>query len=368
MHCSGRFERTIAEPPATFSVRWMRAINRLHEPYLENFLHPLTQWCATNPKKTILGISCLSLFLVAVGLFTGFYVEENGDNLWTPTGVRTVEHRDWIRDPKKSGYASSPRSLIMFIHADGETVLTRDAVAGAFEALDTVRTLHGYDKVCEDTGFVDPRTGEVTCEIFGPTKFWNESAAIFAADTTDIIATLSARNFPEGTRVPESDLYGFPERDESTDLLTSVLGMTLTIDLPGTENAKEFEKDAIDALLNLADSWDKRAPSNIRLEVLSESSFDDEIAAAIVADIPLVPAVFIVMSIFTSLMFLRAKDPIHSRGFLGFAAVVSTLLAIMSGFGLMFISGIAVSFKSRYSCLKQFSTALMMLLTPISSL
>lgn len=59
---------------------------------------------------------------------------------------------------------------------------------------------------------------------------------------------------------------------------------------------------------------------------------------AIVNDIPLVPIVFVVMGIFTSLVFWK-KDKVQSRSLLGFGAVVTVLLSIMSGYGLQFVIG-----------------------------
>jgi hypothetical protein len=64
----------------------------------------------------------------------------------------------------------------------------------------------------------------------------------------------------------------------------------------------------------------------------------DRFERALVNDIPLVPIVFIVMAIFTSLIFWK-KDKVQSRSLLGFCAVVTVLLSIMSGYGLLFLIG-----------------------------
>lgn len=60
---------------------------------------------------------------------------------------------------------------------------------------------------------------------------------------------------------------------------------------------------------------------------------------AIVKDIPLVPIVFIIMSIFTCAIFFK-RDKVRSRSLLGFAAVLSVLLSILTGYGMVFIIGI----------------------------
>jgi uncharacterized BrkB/YihY/UPF0761 family membrane protein len=64
----------------------------------------------------------------------------------------------------------------------------------------------------------------------------------------------------------------------------------------------------------------------------------DRFTRAIVDDIPLVPIVFVIMGIFTSLVFWK-KDKVQSRSLLGFGAVVTVLLSIISGYGLQFVIG-----------------------------
>jgi uncharacterized BrkB/YihY/UPF0761 family membrane protein len=77
-------------------------------------------------------------------------------------------------------------------------------------------------------------------------------------------------------------------------------------------------------------------------ECVSQPTFLDlryyRFTRAIVDDIPLVPIVFVVMAIFTSLIFWK-KDKVQSRSLLGFGAVVTVLLSIMSGYGLQFLIG-----------------------------
>ena len=59
---------------------------------------------------------------------------------------------------------------------------------------------------------------------------------------------------------------------------------------------------------------------------------------AILEDIPLIPIVFLIMSVFTAIVFFK-RDPIQSRSLLGFGAVVAVLLSLLSGFGLLFTIG-----------------------------
>jgi len=63
---------------------------------------------------------------------------------------------------------------------------------------------------------------------------------------------------------------------------------------------------------------------------------------SIVVDIPLIPAVFIVMSAFAVLVFYR-RDRLYSRSFLGFCGVLCVLLSLVAGYGLMFCIGITMT-------------------------
>ena len=53
----------------------------------------------------------------------------------------------------------------------------------------------------------------------------------------------------------------------------------------------------------------------------------------------LIPLVFLLMSLLCILFFSR-RDSVLSRGWVGFAAVVTVLLSIMAGFGLLFLIGV----------------------------
>jgi uncharacterized BrkB/YihY/UPF0761 family membrane protein len=64
----------------------------------------------------------------------------------------------------------------------------------------------------------------------------------------------------------------------------------------------------------------------------------DRIERAIVNDIPLVPIVFVVMSIFTGAIFWK-RDKIRSRSPMGFGGVLAVILSILSGYGLLFLIG-----------------------------
>lgn len=53
-------------------------------------------------------------------------------------------------------------------------------------------------------------------------------------------------------------------------------------------------------------------------------------------DIPLLPLVFIVMSLFACSVYYK-RDRVESRSLMGFGGVASVLLSLMTGYGLMFV-------------------------------
>lgn len=79
----------------------------------------------------------------------------------------------------------------------------------------------------------------------------------------------------------------------------------------------DFEKDAIDRILELQDEWKAEDGNDFRIEIIAERSFEDEFARAVTGDLPLLPLVFLLMSVLCIIIFMR-WDPVLSRSWLGF--------------------------------------------------
>lgn len=272
-----------------------------------------------------------------VGLFTNFSVDVDEDKLWTPEGSRALEHQKWIEDV--SGFPKPTQNLVLFFHSDGKSVLGQKEVSRVFEVYDAVVATANYDTMCADSKFINS-DGEVTCEVDGIVNFWSQDSPTFESEVAsdeEAISAMSQPAFPDGTRVSESGIFGYPERNED-GTLTSALSYSVVFKLPPTDTADDFEDDVLDILLDMRDAWNAEDGNTFKVEVQGYGSFGDEFERAILEDIPLIPIVFIIMSIFTALVFFK-RDKVRSRSLLGFGAVVGVLLSLLSGFGLLFIIG-----------------------------
>lgn len=171
---------------------------------------------------------------------------------------------------------------MMTIHAEGGNVLNSEAVSRVFEAIDAVRHLENYEEVCADSRYVDPNdASRHTCEIFGLTRFWGHDTEAFLnspAASSDEAAriALSAQTYPDGRPVSETEIYGYPVRDENGTLVSAEL-IVFGIDFPDTDEAESFESDALDVVLDiLRQRWAHEKGNDLRLEVQAWRSFEDE--------------------------------------------------------------------------------------------
>jgi len=332
------------EDQSAFSKGWSKSLISVRKPILKAMLK-ISGYAARNPKKCITSTILFCITILTIGIFTNFNIDVNQDTLWTPTPSRVLAHGKWLAGD--SGFPDTPRWFQLLVHADGKNILGDEGLKRAFTALDTVRNLPDYDKICEQSSLTmsTGNNNKSTCFISSPTRFYNHNVseyhdANYYQDTTE---RLSMMEYPDGVPVNPVSIFGKSERGNSnSEILTSVQLYSVLIALPSLNavaTVDEFEKVAIEQMSDLRKQWNAE-PSNIyRVEFFNERSFDDEFNRAIVKDIPLVPIVLIVMSIFTSLVFFR-RDWVYSRTLLGIGAVVSVLLSIMAGYGLIFIIGV----------------------------
>ncbi|CAB9524076.1 Pick C1-like protein 1 [Seminavis robusta] len=336
-----------SESDLTFSQRWTRAIDSVRI-RLCGFLKIITHSAATHPWTYVIGITILSIGLVAAGLFTNFELETNGDVLWPPKGSTTKQHQNWIEN--ESRFAQELDYSVIYVHLDGANLQedALQAVTRAFEVRDMVQALPGFTDIC-DSPYTDPVTN-VTMECFhhGVVDFWWQSKKLFqlSVDSNDeAIVGMSDNQFPYGRDVDANRIYGNGKYDEA-GLLTHAEGYRIDMLFPLRDESKQFLSDqVVDAVFQLQEQWDAQdlnSPYKYHLEVLASTSFDDEFDRAVVNDLPLMPAAFIVMSIFCCIVFAR-WDRVRSQSLLGFGAVVGVLFSIFTSYGIFFLAGVPLT-------------------------
>ena len=231
---------------------------------------------ATNPWLTIVLVLLLSIAMAAIGFFTNFTVDHVDEaSLWTPVKSRVLKHSNWILN--KSRFPKLTQDLFLLIHSDGGNVLGRSEVENVFKALDSVRNLSKYDDVCSKSASED-RYGVLTCPITGDTSFWNDTLSMYSTQVTtdkEAIQQLSALNYPDGVPVNDQIIFGLPKRAKNERLL-SAQAYLVVISLPETEEAEDFEEQALNAILALANSWDADPTNSLRLEAKAKRSLSDE--------------------------------------------------------------------------------------------
>jgi len=302
--------------------RWNAQIHKARVP-ITKALQSVAGVSARNPKRIILAVILASILLVTAGIFTNFELVSDSDDLWTPQSSKTIQHQEYIED--ESGFPSVPRTVVLFVHAQGVNVLAdpNKSIDHVFDAFDAVRTLPDYEKVCNGP-----------CITTGVVQFWNESRALYEDDVT-LMNTLSSPTYPNGRSAGKA--MGRAVRDPITGIITEALSFTLRISLPDISTSEDFETEVIDTILALNEQWS--VEGSMRVEILAARSFSDELIASVLSDLPLLPTVFIIMSVFTAFVFFK-KHKVQSQTLLGLGAVIAVLLSIISGFGLLFICGV----------------------------
>ena len=183
-----------------FSTIWTNALLKIRRP-ITICLQAVSGLAARNPIKIVSSTIIVSIAVLAIGLFTNFYVETDSDLLWTPTPSTVLSHGKWLEED--AGFPATPRIAQMIIHADGQNVLSQEGMKRAFITLDIVRNTPGYTEVCKQaTVSMEDSNNDTTCFINSPSRFWSYSYDEFQDNVdsdSDVIQTLSQENYPDGT-------------------------------------------------------------------------------------------------------------------------------------------------------------------------
>ena len=298
---------------------------------------------ARNPWTTIVVCCLLSVGLVVIGLFTNLTFESDDGVLFTPFNAVPSDHKKWINDA--SDFPPLLRDQNVLLHNKGANIMEdcRGCVSKAFDVLEALEGLEGFDAIC--------RTEKNTCPWSGVTQFFNNSRTIYEdanfQSNEACLAALSVPFFPNGEFVLSTKILGIPIYDEATSILTSAESMFFILGFPpdeATEDAVvDLETEAIDTLFEVADKWERDGASPITiLEQFNESSFPIEFGKGFLENIPFLAVAFTLMTVFTAAIFFK-RDPVQSRMAVGLGASVAVTLAMATGFGLLFICGIPMT-------------------------
>jgi Patched family len=328
---------------------WTRATEGLQR-YLRRFLIALALVSARNPYRCIGSVIVISLGLVLVGLNTNFHIEVDEEVIYAPFNSLPRVHQRWHDD--ESGLGAQSRGTVLMIHNkedkndyhnDTDNFLSRDTVKRVFQALDTVRNTTGFqDIICHDGAFWDEHAQQFTCRIMSATRFWYHDQALFdqqVQSDEDLVQQLSATQYPGGAPVDPSYIMGNYQRDDN-GTITYAPAFFVYLFLTDKPETEGFELAMLQRLSLLQKEWELDPAIPLVLDYTSVRSPTDEFRRAIENDMYLVPIVAIMMSGFTCLVYLKPRNMVQSRCLLGVGMVTTILMAMFTGFGIMFIFGV----------------------------
>jgi len=356
--------------------------------FLVLMLQKLTNLAALYPKSCIILVISATVGIMLIGLVTNFSLEVGTHALYTPENSKSYWHKEYLDN--FSGFPEVPSTLRLLIHSNGDNILSKKGIELVFDAIDVLRNTEHYEDICgahadadavdsnnnddddynteeedhRDGGFVavdnnnnNNNNSNTNCRIISVTNFWNDDIQLFKEQVQsdhDVVLAVSAPNYPNGDPVILPTILSKSEK--VLNIITSeAQAYTISFESPKTGNNVIFEMAAVQNLLKLRNqimeeniiiasnnNHNDDPPPALQLEVMSGRSLEDESTRAIMKDIPLIPLVFIMMSVFVCIVF-RKNDIVQSRKLLGVGAVATILLSIATAYGLMFIIGVPVT-------------------------
>jgi Patched family len=338
---------------------------RVHRPILWS-LRAMARVSARYPMMTIFFVTMISMVLLLVGFMTSFHLDLQPDLMWTPVSSYPVQHQLYIDET----FETPPRRLSMMFHAYGDNILTRDMVRHAFPIIATILSHESYPQIC---AIIDPTALLPPCIIYGIPRFWNNNVDAYdAAVTSDEILyqTIADDTFFDQLPVSHDDILGNMMVRNATHIAFAE-SFTVIFQYPDSDLARAVEMEMIQTILqfnhnNDIDDNNQQPPGSLwRVEAVAEDSTTQELIRALHQDLPLLPTIFIVMSLYTAMVFARCRHKVDSRSLLGFAAVIAVVLSLMSGFGLLFIIGVPFSTSSLLFCVAAIHLIFSFFLLPV---
>lgn len=355
---------------STIRRRWVTLMDYTRD-WITLGVVTLAKSAARNPKSCIAIVTFISVLLIGVGLLTNFDMNVSSWEQMTPVNSVQRTQKQWIVN--ESGFPVQPYSMRIMIHADGHNVLSRQGIWHVYEVLDKVTTsIPRYEEYCTEAELLAEETGGgyySLCGIRAVTLLWNNSLTIAQEELlseTDVILAVNADKYPNGGDVDVREIMG--QMTVHYDTVVEAQSFIMEVLVPGTvgdgSEGKQIATQALHSVLDLRQQWldqpqglmkERNVTTNLvtetptyRIEVmLTDHSIEEEMLRAAFKDIPLVPAVFVIMAIFTCIVFSTTRkqdqdDENHAceqRILLGVGAVFTVLLSLVSAYGLLWACG-----------------------------
>ncbi|CAB9503372.1 Pick C1-like protein 1 [Seminavis robusta] len=307
----------------------------------------LSRHAASNPISYLLGVLFLSFALAGVGMLTNFNMTTNGRDQITVRHSVTREQYRWVYGD--AGFPSPPESLRIVVHQQGDNVVTKEGLFRAFDVVTAVQKYDGYQELCDLAERTNTAGHGGLCHIRGVPLFFNLSLAMAQEQVlsdVDVKLAVSRDKLPDESTVDPREFMGHIEYFENLfSTIRTAQSFLMEIRIPGhVEHSNDMAVDLLDALLLMRGEWASEQDNNYGLEVyLTDHSLEAETKRAVFEDLPLIPLVFVIMTVFTMVVFSASHkegQPYRQRFMLGFGAVATILLSMITSFGVLFTAGV----------------------------
>ena len=306
---------------------YRKTVNRIHR-HLLNVLLVFTNFAAVRSIQFLTIIPLVSFAILLLGFSTNYSVKTEKVGLWTPHGSKALEHGNWVKTNNIIPNTTYP--IVVLIHAEGSDTLNKEGLNRSFQVLKTFHAIQEYDQFCSLN-----QTNLSRCHFHGIPNMFSNNYTIFSERVNDDKDAKVAASVALGR--PEQNIFlghatythdGFVEASQS---------LRMKIEIPLEKGSYAFERELINNLLALRKSWKE---SKFFLEISSTRAYNAELERVVGKDVPLLPVMFVVMTLFSSAVYFKRDRVRSSCLYLGIGAVTTVCLSLMTSFGLLFIVGI----------------------------
>jgi Patched family len=318
----------------------------------------ITNHAALYPYSYLVGLTVLSFLLLGTGFATNFDMSVAADESYTAKNSVLNERKEWVATT--SGFPPPPLSLRALIHANGESVLTQEGIERAFQVVETVKNTPSYDILCNSKHHYTQEAAKTSggygsqCHVRGITLLWNNSLSTMREDVesdVNIWKAVAAENYPDGGEIDAREILGRPSHHDNR--ITGAESLLMEVMIPGfhTQSPRALQ-DTLSRMLDLRQQWSADSSSGYRLEVFTNKGLESETTRAVMMDTPLIAIVFVIMTIYTCIIFSSNNSGrALCRILFGFGAVISVVLSLATSYGLLYIIGTLHKRFSAHGCL-----------------